>query len=257
MRILHSVLILLAGLLLILPACAVKPPPSSPALFPTDSDNELIQSEFKRWSPGYSSIKVLNREGDGTGANPRVLTIQATINSYPDSVVCEGELVFFHSDPSYLKMGWYTLEGIGHALLVQWASSRLKDSARSAPSPYQPELVSLLLKRWIDSGLIKLDDIKNRRIHDRVKSWVENLGSEPTYDYKDAGLFDTSQVQTYDLAPELQDDQKVPIYILLSDGVVELYLVDKAARHEYKRGAELPSGVLLPNPIPKPVKDSE
>lgn len=214
------------------------------------TDNQLIETEFGRWSPGYSSIEILDRKGDGTADNPRILTIQATINSYPDSVVCEGELVFFHSDPSYLDMRWYTLEGVGHALLVQWASQSLKDSFP------QREPVSLVLKCWVDNGLIELDDIVDEFVRQQVESWIENPASQPNYNYN-AGLFDTNQIRTFDLAPELSDDQKVPIYILLSDDdIVEMYLVDKAKYYEYKMGKELPWGTRLSNPIPRPVKES-
>ncbi len=216
----------------------------------TPSDNALIKTEFDRWSPGYSSIEVLRRQGEGTPSNPRILTIQATINSYPHDVVCEGELVFFHSDPSYLQMRWYTLEGIGHAYFVQLGSTMLKRTVRYVPGRH--ELLSLLLKRWVENDLINLDDIESRQTRDIVKSWIENPAGQPIYEYRDAGLFDTRQIKTYDLAPELPDDQKVPIHILLDNGLVELYFVNKATYWEYELGEELPNGIILPNPIPKP-----
>ena len=212
------------------------------------SDRQLIQSQLERRPPGYSSIEILDRQGDGTPENPRVLTIQVTMNSYPNSVVCEGELVFFYNDPSYLEIEWYTLEGVGHSLLVQWASQSLKYWGP------QEEMVSLLLKRWIDNGLIELDDIMSESVRLQVKSWIEDPASEPAYNY-DAGLFDTTQIQTYDLAPELPDDQKVPIYILLSDEyIVEIYLVDEAVYHDCNPGDELPWGTLLPSPVPRPAE---
>jgi hypothetical protein len=208
-------------------------------------DNLLITGEFDRWSPGYSDIKILSRKGDSTSNNPRILTIQTTINSYPKSVVCEGELVFFKSDPSYRQMRWYDLESIGHALLVQWGSQALDPRF-----PIEAELVELLIKRWVENDLVKLDSIKNKQIYDKVKSWIDNPASMPTYSYRNAGVFDTSKIQTYDLSPDLSTDLKVPIYLLKPDGTVELYLVDKSKRYGDTTINQLSQkGQLLPTPI--------
>jgi len=215
----------------------------------TPSNNELINEQFDRYSPGYSSIKILDKKGD----NPKILAIQATMNSLPNDITFEGELYFLLSDPSFLEMRWYTLEAVGHALLVQWASQMLKHPSYT-PSPESP--VALLIKRWIDEGLIMLDDVKNREVHDEVKSWIDSPGSQPEYQYKNAGLFDTSQIKISDLAPDLMDDQKSSIYVLLSNGNVDLYMVDKTKRYDYSPGKGLPDGIILPNPIPRPVEST-
>jgi hypothetical protein len=209
------------------------------------SDDAIINGAFEPEYPGYSDIKVLNRAGENTGISPRVLTLQVTIESYPDSVVCEGELVHFRGDPSYREMRWYSLESIGHWLLVEEARYHLK----YAVYPYRSEPVALLLKRWIEKGFIKLDDITNPGMRRQVDYFMDPA-NVPTH-FNNAGLFDTTNMQTYDLAPELPDNEKVPIYILRNDGIVELYLVDKATQHE--KSTELSQkGMLLPTPIPKP-----
>jgi hypothetical protein len=215
------------------------------------SDKDLINKMSDPQYPGYSDIKVLKRAGEGTGISPRVLTLQVTMESYPDSVVCEGELVYFHSDPSYREMRWYTLEGIGHWLLVEEARYQLKYDGY----PYWPEPVALVLKRWIEKGFINIDDITNPGMRRQIDYFMDPA-DVPTH-FNNAGLFDTTSMQTYDLAPELPDSEKTPVYILRYDnGIVELYLVAKGTWHE--KTTELrQKGMLLPTPIPKPEEGQE
>jgi len=210
------------------------------------SDEALIKGEFDLEYPGYSDIKVLNRAGEGTGISPMILTLQVTMESYPDSVVCEGELFYFHSDPSYREMRWYTLEAIGHWLLVEKARYHLK----YAVYPYDwPEPVALLLKRWIEKGFINIDDITNPGMRRQIDYFMDPA-NVPTH-FNNAGLFDTTNMQTYDLAPELPDSEKTPVYLLRNDGIVELYLVAKGTW--YEKSEELrQKGMILPTPIPKP-----
>jgi hypothetical protein len=74
-----------------------------------DSDSELVQMMFPSPSPGYSNIKILNQEGDNTGSHPRILTLQVTMDVYPKPVICEGQIIHFRGDPSYIDFRWFTL----------------------------------------------------------------------------------------------------------------------------------------------------
>jgi hypothetical protein len=147
-------------------------------------------------------------------------------------------------------MRWYTLEAFGHCSLVQQARYELK-----GPGGTQwPEPVALLLKRWIEKGFINIDDIATPGMRRQVDYFMDPA-NVPTH-FNNAGLFDTTNMQTYDLAPELPDSEKTPVYLLRNDGIVESYLIAKGTWHE-KTEELRQKGMLLPTPIPKPEEGQE
>jgi hypothetical protein len=212
--------------------------------------NSMYNREDRPKYPGYSLIEVLNREGEGTGINPRILTIRVTLESYPTDIVCEGEFYYFRGDPAFARTDWYSLEGVIHKRMVNLARHYLRYT--SGPVTCQNKLVLLVLKRWIDEGLIELHDIKDARVIKAVKDLMENPVDLPN-SLTDTGLVNTSEIQTYDLVPELPDNEKTPVYVLRSNGILELYLKDPSI--EIREVLKLQSDAcdfILANPIPKP-----
>jgi hypothetical protein len=213
-----------------------------------DSDSELVQKMFPSPSPGYSNIKILDQEGDNTGSHPRVLTLQVTMDVYPNPVVCEGQIIHFRGDPSYIDFRWFTLEGAGLSSLIGLARSAITKSHHE-PNPFQTEHVSILLKHWIDERLIKLDDIQIPEIHKQVNDFITNSDNIPP-GVSNVSLFDSSRIQTHDLAPDLPANKKQPTYVLRKDGTIDLYISNDPYLYLH-----LPSaGFILPTPIPTPFK---
>jgi len=212
--------------------------------------NSMYNREDRPKYPGYSAIEVLKREGEGTGRNPRVLTVRVTLESYPDDIVCEGEFRYFRGDPAFARTDWYSLEGVIHKRIVGKARWYLEND--SGPVTCQNKLVLLVLKRWIDEGLIELDDIADARVIKSVVNLLENPVDLPEY-FTDAGFLNLTKIQVRDLAPELPDNEKTLVYVLRSNGILESYLKDQSV--EIRELIKLQSDscdFILENPIPKP-----
>jgi len=190
-------------------------------------DKSIIKSAFDPELPGYSDIKILSREGDGTVDNPRILKFQVTIECYPSPVVCDGKLKFVWGDPCRLEKSWSTLEGAGLYLLVHWARNPIIDVSKYNTYYYynQPQHVSLMLKHWIDSKFIKIEDILDSRMYKLVNEMIINPASVPA-GLTNIGLFNLSNITTTDLVPDLSAEKKVPVYILRRNGVIDLYLTN-------------------------------
>jgi len=214
-------------------------------------DERFINSMYNRADrpsyPGYSAIKVLQRKGEGTGSNPRILIIRVTLESYPADIICEGEFQYFRGDPAFARTDWYSLEGVIHKRIVGKARWYLTQT--SGPQ-CQNKLVLLVLKRWVNEGLIELGNIADARVANSVVNLLENPIDLPEY-FTDTGFLDLTRVQIQDLAPELPDKEKTLVYVLRSNGILESYL--KGQSVEIREMINIDScDFVLESPIPKP-----
>jgi len=188
------------------------------------SDDQMIRERFDPKLPGYSEIEILERKGERDVSNPRLLTIEVVMESYPESVVCRGEISYFRSDPSFLDVRWHDLECIGQYMLIQGARYYLRHS-EAGPAPHcHAENIALVLTRWVEEDWIELSDIQDTKIRSRVNQLLQDISSLPT-DFPSASLFQVPQLQVHDLAPELPEEEKVQVYVLRCDGTLELFLM--------------------------------
>ena len=138
------------------------------------SDDELIKGQFDCTLPVFSEIVIVDRSGDPTDRdNPRRLVVEVAIDGYPDPIGCQAELVYFHSDPSYVSLYWSEQECEQQDLLVRAAQRQLEDDHAGAPLPSRPGVVAQLLQVWIDRGWIVLADIKHPEMREMVSGALE------------------------------------------------------------------------------------
>lgn len=187
------------------------------------SDSQILKKQFEPEFPGYAVVKVLERRGERTVSNPRVLVIEVVMESYSEPVTCHGEVGYFKGDPSNQWLSWYDWTCIGHWMLVESARSALFWDWDQGPAlcDAQIEDTAFVLKRWVENGWVKIDQIRHPDIRARVAYLVEN--NVPVTN-KPSALFDISKANVYDLVPELSEDEKVPTYVLRCDGSLDVIL---------------------------------
>lgn len=213
------------------------------------SDRQLITEQFDSQIPGYSRIEILQRTGEHTIRNPRILVVEVVIESYPESVTCQGEIHYFRADPSYREFGWYNWECVGHWILVERARSALRSGEGPSPCQAQIKDTALVLERWVENGWVSVDQIHRSEIRRQVERLLEGdvlPMNEPIM------LFDVSEAQVHDLVPELLEQEKVPTYVLRCDGTLELFL--RGGERWWEQPMELQVyDVVLPTPVEEPV----
>jgi|YNPNPStandDraft_1061719.scaffolds.fasta_scaffold29637_3 hypothetical protein len=211
------------------------------------SDSQILKKQFEPEFPGYSAIKILIAKGERTVVNPRVLTIEVVMESYLGPVTCQGEIGYFKGDPSNQWLGWYDQTCIGHWMAVEDARSALFWDWGQGPTLCDARIedTAFVLKRWIENGWIKIDQIRHPDIRARVAYLVEN--NIPVTD-RPGALSDFSQANVYDLVPELPRDEKVPTYVLRCDGSLDLIL--RGGPRWWEQPLDLrPGDRILPLPI--------
>ncbi len=187
------------------------------------SDGQILKEQFEPEFPGYSAIKVLERRGERTPSNPRILTIEVVMESYSGPVTCQGEIGYFKGDPSHQWLSWYDWTCIGHWMLVEDARNALFWNWDQGPTLCDTRIedTAFVLKRWVENGWVRIDQIRHPTIRARVAYLVENNVAVTN---KPSALFDVSKANVYDLVPELAGDEKVPTYVLRCDGSLDLIL---------------------------------
>ncbi len=214
------------------------------------SDTQILKEQFEPKFPGYSAIRVLERRGERTISNPRVLTIEVVMESYSEPVTCQGEIRYFKGDPSNQWLGWYDWMCIGHWMLVEDARSALFWDWNQGPTLCDTRIedTALVLKRWIENSWVEVDQIRHLGIRARVVYLIENNVSVTN---KPSALFDVSEANVYDLAPELSEDEKVPTYVLRCDGTLDLIL--RGGPRWWEQPLDLRIGDrVIPLPVQRP-----
>jgi hypothetical protein len=210
------------------------------------SDRQIIKRQFELDSPGYSSIGILQSSGNGTSLTDlRVLKLEVVIESYGEAVTCQGEIHYFRADPSYYELGWYDWACIEHWLLVEYAWEALQPSAGPLLCPAQVEGTALVLRRWVTNGWIDVNQIQRFEVRTQV---IHLLDADVTATNKSGPFFDVSEVQVYDLVPELPEAEKLPTYVLRCDGTLELFLRGGPKWWEQRLALQV-GDIVLPTPI--------
>jgi|GEM_PF-1398972 len=210
------------------------------------SDSQMIQEIFGPEFPGYSAIRVLARTGERTVSSPRVLIVEVVMESYSGPVTCQGEIRYFRGDPSNQWLGWYDWTCIGHWMLVEDARSTLFGDWGQGPTLCDTRIedTAFVLKRWMENGWIKIDQIRHPDIRARVAYLAEN--NIPAN--RPSALFDVSKANVYDWVPELPESEKVPTYVLRCDGSLDLIL--RGGPRWWEQPLDLrPGDRILPFPV--------
>ncbi|MGC9398925.1 MAG: hypothetical protein ACP5HM_07290 [Anaerolineae bacterium] len=214
------------------------------------SDSQILKEQFEPKFPGYSTIKVLERKGERTVSNPRVLIIEVVVESYSGPVTCQGEVGYFKGDPSNQWLRWYDWNCIGHWMVIEDARSALfwDEGQALALCDTRIEDAALVLRWWVENGWVEVDQIRHPGIRTRVVYLLEN---NVPVTKKPSALFDTSQANVYDLVPELSEDKKVPTYVLRCDGTLDLIL--RGGPVWWEQPLDLQSGDrVIPLPAQRP-----
>jgi len=184
------------------------------------SDTELFQMYFDTQYRELTGAKIIKKIYKNTSVTE--LKISATFETYPNQpVVCQGILHNEYGDPSYIGLRWDTLECTGKDLLMNRVISALEYGFWQIPC--QNDNIALMIKRWVESGRIKLEDIQRQDIRELVRHYIENnISMLPSGSY-DAALFQSSELKVVDLVPELTDKRLA--YVLECNGTIIMYKV--------------------------------
>ncbi|MCX7681843.1 MAG: hypothetical protein N2508_07765 [Anaerolineae bacterium] len=212
------------------------------------SDDQVLRALFGPKFPGYSAIRILERRGERTVEHPRVLVVEVVMENYSGQVTCQGEANYIKGDPSFLSFGWYDWACTGHSMLVAGARQALFEDTDQSPAHCDVyiEDIALVLKRWVESGWIDIDQIRTPSVRARVSYLIEH--DVPTH--KPAMLFDVSTARVHDLAPELPAGEKLSIYVLRCNGSLDVFLTGPKWW-----GQPLGLGIgdiILPTPVKRP-----
>jgi hypothetical protein len=208
------------------------------------SDNQLIKSSFMSKLPGYSSIKVIKRIGEGTVENPRVLIIEVALESYDDPLTCRGEIRYIRGDPSFRDLRWYDWTCISHWNLLEIAWDVLLYDEGPTFCQTQIEDVALVLEHWVEKGCVNIDQIRRSEVREQVDYLLKN-NIPPS---KPAELIDISKAHVIDLSPGSANEKKVPTYVIRCDGSLDLIL--RGGPGWWNQSLDLHIGdTVLPAPI--------
>ena len=138
------------------------------------NDQQLIDDKFSSRLGVFSNIEILNREAGANGRyDSRTLTLQLTINGYPNSIQCQSKLHYIHGDPSFVGVTWSDPACEAQYQLVGSAQFILENSYPQGPLPSGADAIAQILKRGIEEHRITLSDIKNPDMQNKVNQLLE------------------------------------------------------------------------------------
>jgi hypothetical protein len=209
---------------------------------PNTTDQELLETLFPLDFPGYSRVEIVSSEGEGPRRIPRTIEIVVLMESYPKRIACEGEVFFAMGDPMALNVRWQTIQCAGQQRYMDLAKVALESGFNY--SECHKEKITLLLARWVESGLMNLDQVIFPAVNESVASMIENPNLLVLQPALDGGLFDTSEVIVRDDISVAGEATQYQSIVLRCDGRLELFRVDPGFIHSY---TEIPVGdYLLP-----------
>jgi hypothetical protein len=188
---------------------------------PSISDQELVESAFSEDNPGYVNIEIISSQGEGIRRIPRTLEVVVQMESYPQTVTCQGEVFFIMGDPSAVNVRWRTLECAGHHHYIELAQAVQHNGFEY--SECHDEKISLLLARWVKLGLIGIDDLIYPEVNDAVAPLAANPDLLTLQPALDAGLFDTANIIVRADVKSDTESSQGPSIVLRCDGSVEFY----------------------------------
>jgi len=208
------------------------------------SDQDLLEILFDADFPGYSNFEVLDSEGEGLRRIPRQMQIAVTIETYPEPLVCDGEVYYAMGDPMALNVQWHTIECVGQMVLMERA--RLTMNSGLELDRCYSETINNLLVYWIREEIITPKDI----LSPELRKIILDLASDDEYIKKvpplDAGLFDTGNVVVHQVVDDGESSE--PAYVLRCDGSVDVYLV-KYWNNVYQATKRNAGDIFLPDTL--------
>ena len=155
---------------------------------------------------------------------PRTLEVVVQIESYPQTVTCQGEVFFIMGDPMAVNVRWRTLQCAGQHRYIELAQIALDNGFEY--SECHDEKISLLLARWVKLGLIGMDDVIFPAVNDAVTPLVANPDLLTLQPALDAGLFDTSNIIVRADVKSENESSQGPSIVLRCDGSAEFYEIN-------------------------------
>lgn len=220
---------------------------------PSTSDAELIEMLFPSDFPGYSNVEILSSQGEGFRRIPRTIEIVVQIESYPQAVRCPGEVFFAAGDPMALNVRWRTLQCAGQRRYMEMAQMALQNGF--VYSKCHSEKTTLLLARWVKSGLIPMEDIMFPDVKDRVAALVADPNLLTRQAALDGGLFDTSAMVRRDDVKSEDGAVHGPSFVLRCNGRLQRFGIDPGYIHSY---TDIPVGdYLMPDTLEPFIPASE
>ena len=213
--------------------------------FPITSDAELLENLFPSDFPGYSNLEILSSEGEGIRRIPRRIEFVVQIESYPQTVSCQGEIFFAMGDPMLLNLRWRTLQCAGQRRYMELAQMALENGF--VYEKCHNDKTALLLARWVKSGLISMDEIMFPAVKERVTTLAADPDLLTLRATRDGGLFDTSEIILREDVKSENGAGQSPSIVLRCDGRVELFQVNPGLIHSY---TDIPVGdYLMPDTL--------
>lgn len=208
------------------------------------SDEELIDIMFDQDAPGYGEIKIMQSEGEGIRRLPREVLIQVELLTFPETLLCEAEIFYDIGDPMALNAQWRTHECIGHD---RWISlTQLAYRYGLKENDCHQERITLLLAHWIQTGVIKTEDIFAPELRERVATLLEDSPGPVNGEYMDGGLFDLDEAVFHQLVGD--EEVRYTAYVLRCDGTLDAYLLDGYGK-TYSVVDIMPGDYVLPDTI--------
>jgi hypothetical protein len=200
-------------------------------IFPSEllfipKDKQIVSAQFDQKLPGYSHIEILEASGSGRYSDPRLINVRAMIESGEKSIACKGKAYYYPGDPGGRGFMWETLECEGLSELIWMTQSSISSSYDPTIVWYPPYLscfknqIASVLYYWVKQGKTTLDAIG----WPEIKSIVEDMLAGKVEVNSQIVLFDPSEKEVIDLAPQTPADQKVKQYYLRCDGILREYL---------------------------------
>ena len=212
---------------------------------PSISDAQLIEQLFSSDRPGFSRVEILSSEGEGNRRIPRRVEISVQMESYPQTVSCQGEIFLAMGDPMMVNVRWRTLQCAGQHRYIELARIVLQNGFEY--SKCHNEKVTLLLARWVKTGMLGMQDVIFPAVKEAVAPLIANPDLLKLQEAQDAGLFDTSRIRLReDVVSENGAGQRSSI-VLRCDGSVELFRIDPGLINNY---TDIPPGdYLMPDTL--------
>ncbi len=136
--------------------------------------NERGFQETESLPSGFSQMEILKGEGEVHGETGRKLTLQVTIESYPDPIVCQATLQEIYSDPAYSNLTWQDEYCQQQYRLVRIAQRTITGMVGPLASQADANNVAQLLRSWIEQDRITLADIQQLEMRQRVSKLLES-----------------------------------------------------------------------------------
>ncbi|MCE7861436.1 MAG: META domain-containing protein [Chloroflexi bacterium CFX2] len=142
-------------------------------MFRLKGNTGIVWDALGSKGPGYANLQVFTHDGDISNYPGMLITFQVELDTTETPLLCQGQVLFFRSDPSYIDLDWQDDKCAEQHQIVKLAHFTLNNDGLYAVLPEEGMYpASSLLMEWIDGGKINLQSIRNTRMRDLVDSRI-------------------------------------------------------------------------------------